>query len=346
MATIAKPASAELAGCPILINGERRESAGRAVTQVNPATGQPTSSVPQCTPEEISEAIASAHEAFSLWSAMPVLNRARILFHYHSILEKNADKIISLVTEENGKTRSEAQGSFQRGLECVEFACGAPSLMMGETVERVGADVDTTSVRAPLGVCAGITPFNFPFMVPLWMFPLAIACGNTFVLKPSPLVPRCSVLAVELLYQAGLPAGVVNVVHGGKETVDAILNDSRVRAVSFVGSSPVAKYIYKTAAANGKRVQALGGAKNHSIVMPDCDMKATVESVISSSFGCAGERCVATSVIVAVGDAGDRFVKELKAAVDNMRIAPGDEPGCDMGPVITPEARKRIVGYI
>ena len=344
MATIAKPA--ELTACPILINGERRESVGPTQVQINPATGQKTSAIPQCTPEEISEAIASAQEAFSLWSAMPVLNRARILFHYHSILEKNADKIISLVTEENGKTRSEAQGSFQRGLECVEFACGAPSLMMGETVERVGGDVDTMSVRAPLGVCAGITPFNFPFMVPLWMFPLAIACGNTFVLKPSPLVPRCSVFAVELLYQAGLPSGVVNVVHGGKESVDAILNDPRVRAVSFVGSTSVARYIYKTAAANGKRVQALGGAKNHSIVMPDCDMKSAVDSVIASSFGCAGERCVATSVVVAVGEAGDKFIQELKAAVDNMRVAPGDEPGCDMGPVITPDARKRIVGYI
>lgn len=346
MATIAKPASADVAACPILINGERRESTGRAQVQINPATGQPTSMVPECTAEEISEAIGAAQEAFSLWSAMPVLNRARILFHYHNILEKNADRIISLVTEENGKTRSEAQGSFQRGLECVEFACGAPTLLMGETVERVGGDVDTISVRAPLGVCAGITPFNFPFMVPLWMFPVSIVCGNTFILKPSPIVPRCSVLAIELLYEAGLPAGVVNVVHGGKDAVDAILNDSRVKAVSFVGSSPVARYIYKTAAANGKRVQALGGAKNHSIVMPDCDMKLAVDSVLASSFGCAGERCVATSVVVAVGEAGNKFVEELKSAVDKMRVAPGDEPGCDMGPVISPEARKRIVGYI
>ena len=346
MATIAKPASADVAACPIFINGQRRESSGRTQIQTNPATGHPTSLVPECTAEEVSEAIAAAQEAFSLWSAMPVLNRARILFHYHGMLEKNADRIISLVTEENGKTRSEAQGSFQRGLECVEFACGAPTLLMGEAVERVGGDVDTISVRAPLGVCAGITPFNFPFMVPLWMFPVAVVCGNTFVLKPSPMVPRCAVLAVELLYEAGLPAGVVNVVHGGKDAVDAILNDPRVKAVSFVGSSPVARYIYKTAAANGKRVQALGGAKNHSIVMPDADMKLAVDSVLASSFGCAGERCVATSVVVAVGDAGNKFVEELKKAVDKMRVAPGDEPGCDMGPVITPEARKRIVGYI
>jgi malonate-semialdehyde dehydrogenase (acetylating)/methylmalonate-semialdehyde dehydrogenase len=346
MATIAKPTSADVAACPILINGERRESAGRTATQLNPATGQPTSLVPECTAEEISAAIGAAQEAFSLWSAIPVLNRARILFHYHNVLEKHADRIISLVSEENGKTRSEAQGSFQRGLECVEFACGAPTLLMGETVERVGGDVDTMSVRAPLGVCAGITPFNFPFMVPLWMFPLAIVCGNAFVLKPSPAVPRSAVLGVELLYEAGLPSGVVNVVHGGKESVDAILNDPRVKAVSFVGSSPVARHIYKTAAANGKRVQALGGAKNHSIVMPDCDMKLAVDSVLSSSFGCAGERCVATSVVVAVGEAGNKFVEELKKAVDNLRVAPGDEPGCDMGPVITPEARKRIVGYI
>ena len=346
MATIATPASAEVTACPLIINGKPRISTGKPLVQTNPATGQPTATVPESTAEEISEAIGAAAAAFPSWSATPVLNRARILFHYHALLEKNADRIISMVTEENGKTRAESQGSFLRGLECVEFACGAPSLLMGETVERVGADVDTSSFRAPLGVCAGITPFNFPFMVPLWMFPVAIACGNTFVLKPSPLVPRCSVLAAELLYEAGLPAGVLNVVHGGKGAVDALLSDARVKAVSFVGSSAVAKYIYQTASANGKRVQALGGAKNHSIVMPDCDMKSTVEAVMSSSFGCAGERCVATSVVVAVGEAGDKLVSELKSFADKMTVAPGDQKGCDMGPVITPEARQRIVGYI
>jgi len=254
--------------------------------------------------------------------------------------------LIRLVTEENGKTLEEAKGSYQRGIECVEFACGVPSLIMGETVERVSPGVDTASTRQPIGVCVGISPFNFPLMVPLWMFPLAIACGNTFVMKPSDRVPRSSVRAAELLYEAGLPAGVMNVVHGGKEAVDALLSDKRVKAVSFVGSSPVAKYIYETAAKNGKRVQALAGAKNHSVVMPDCDMKSTVESIMSSSFGCAGERCVATSVVVAVGEVGDRLVNELVKAGDATKIGPGDNPSCGMGPVITPEAQKRIVGYI
>ncbi len=338
--------SADVKKCPMIIGGKHQISQGKTTIQTNPATGEPTSLIPQCTPEEISAAVEAAYKAFPSWSATPVLQRARILFRYRQLVEAHAEELIALVTEENGKTREEAKGSYQRGIECIEFACGAPSLMMGESVERVGADVDTVSVREPIGVCVGITPFNFPLMVPLWMFPLAIACGNTFVLKPSPGVPRSSVRVAELLYEAGLPAGVMNVVHGGKEAVDALLNDPRVRAVSFVGSSPVAKYIYKTAAANGKRVQALGGAKNHSIVMPDCDMKPTVDSIMSSSFGCAGERCVATSVVVAVGDVADRLVAELKNAADNLKIGAGDQPACTMGPVITPEARDRIVGYI
>ena len=268
------------------------------------------------------------------------------MFKYRQLLEQHADELIRLCTEENGKTLEESKGSDQRGIECVEFAAGVPSLMMGETVERVSPGVDSALTRQPLGVCVGITPFNFPLMVPLWMFPLAIACGNTFVLKPSDRVPRSSVRAAELLCEAGLPAGVMNVVHGAKDAVDALLTDKRVRAVSFVGSSPVAKYIYETAAKNGKRVQCLAGAKNHSVVMPDCDMKSTVESIMSSSFGCAGERCVATSVVVAVGEVGDRLVNELVKAGDATKIGPGDRAGCGMGPVITPEAQKRIVSYI
>jgi malonate-semialdehyde dehydrogenase (acetylating) / methylmalonate-semialdehyde dehydrogenase len=338
--------SADLKKIPMLIGGKPRTSSGRTAVQTNPATGEPVALIPYCTPEEISAAVESAQQAFPAWSQTPVLQRARVMFNYRQLLEQHADELIRLCTEENGKTLEESKGSWQRGLESVEFACGVPSLMMGEAMDRVAAGVDSASVRQPIGVCVGITPFNFPLMVPLWMFPLAIACGNTFVLKPSDRVPRSAVRAVELLYEAGLPAGVMNVVHGAKDAVDALLADPRVKAVSFVGSSPVAKYIYENAARNGKRVQCLAGAKNHSVVMPDCDMKSSVESIMSSSFGCAGERCVATSVVVAVGEVGDLLVKELVKAGNAARIGPGDQPGCGMGPIITPEARQRILGYI
>ncbi|HLK08318.1 MAG TPA: CoA-acylating methylmalonate-semialdehyde dehydrogenase, partial [Candidatus Angelobacter sp.] len=249
-------------------------------------------------------------------------------------------------TEENGKTVEEARGSFQRGVECVEFACGAPTLMMGETVDQVGTGVDGWSTRTPIGVCAGITPFNFPLMVPLWMFPLAIACGNTFILKPSDKVPRTAARMVELAHEAGMPPGVLNLVHGAKDTVDQLLTDARVRAVSFVGSSTVAKYIYQTAANNGKRVQALGGAKNHSVVLPDADMKSTVAAIMGSGFGCAGERCLATSAIVAVGEIGDPLVKELVKAADSLKVGNGCDVNTGMGPVITDESKKRILSYI
>jgi malonate-semialdehyde dehydrogenase (acetylating)/methylmalonate-semialdehyde dehydrogenase len=338
--------SADLKKVPIIIGGKPRMSNGKTAVQVNPATGEALALVPYCTNDEISAAVEAAQQAFPAWSQTPVLQRARVMFKYRQLLEQHADELIRLCTEENGKTLEESKGSYQRGIECVEFAAGVPSLTMGETVERVSAGIDSALYRAPLGVCVGITPFNFPLMVPLWMFPLAIACGNTFVLKPSDRVPRSAVRAAELLCEAGLPAGVMNVVHGAKDAVDALLADPRVKAVSFVGSSPVAKYIYQTASANGKRVQCLAGAKNHSVVMPDCDMKSTVESIMASSFGCAGERCVATSVVVAVGEIGDRLVSELVKAGDATKIGPGDRPGCGMGPVITPEAHKRIVGYI
>ena len=302
--------------------------------------------IPICTHDEVAAAIASAQAAFPAWSATPVLNRCRVLFHFHQLMEKHADELIALVTEENGKVREEARGSFQRGLECVEFACGVSSLMMGETVEHVGADVDGWSTRRPLGVCVGITPFNFPLMVPLWMFPVAIACGNTFVLKPSERVPRSSVRLLELVYEAGLPAGVMNLVHGTKPVVDQLLTDPRVKAVSFVGSSGVARYIYATAAANGKRAQALGGAKNHSVVMPDADMKHSATTIMSSSFGCAGERCVATSVVVAVGEAADPLLAALKKAADEMKVGDGADRSSVMGPIINSEAKKRILNYI
>ena len=336
----------ELKSCPLYINGRPVISSGPKDVQYNPATGEAVAEIPRTTPEEISAAVEAARNAFPAWSKTPVLQRCRVLFKYRQILEENAQELIALITEENGKTLDEARGSFQRGIECIEFACSAPTLMMGDTVEQVGTGVDGWSVRTPIGVCVGITPFNFPFMVPLWMFPMAIACGNTFVLKPSDKVPRTAVLLVELAYAAGLPAGVLNLVHGAKDTVDCLLTDPRVKAASFVGSSAVARYIYQTAANNGKRVQALGGAKNHSVVLPDADMKSTVAAVIGSSFGCAGERCLATSVVVAVGEAGDPLVKELVRAADSLTVGPGCEAKTGMGPVITEDARKRILSYI
>src|SRR5215471_16720743 len=316
----------ELKPCPLYINGHPVISRGTKDIQYNPATGEAVAEIPRTTPEEIFAAIESARNAFPGWSKTPVLQRCRVLFQYREVLENHAQELIALITEENGKTLEEARGSFQRGIECVEFACGAPTLMMGETVDQVGSGVDGWSTRNPIGVCVGITPFNFPFMVPLWMFPMAIACGNTFVLKPSDKVPRTAVRLVQLAHEAGLPAGVLNLVHGAKDTVDQLLTDPRVRAASFVGSSAVARYIYQTAANNGKRVQALGGAKNHSVVMPDHDMKSTVSAIMGSSFGCAGERCLATSVVVAVGEAADPLVKELVHAADNLSLGAGCEP--------------------
>jgi len=336
----------ELKPCPLYINGERVISRGPKDIQHNPATGEAVAEVPRCTAEEIAAAVDAAHRAFPAWSRTPVVQRCKVLFKFRELLEAHAPELVALITEENGKTREEAQGSFDRGIECIEFACGAPTLMMGDTVDRVGTSVDCWSTRYPVGVCVGITPFNFPMMVPLWMFPMALACGNTFILKPSDKAPRTAVRMVELAHQAGMPAGVLNLVHGAKDTVDRLLTDPRVRAVSFVGSSAVAKYIYQTAANHGKRVQALGGAKNHSVVLPDADIQSTVSAVMSSSFGCAGERCLATSVVVAVGEAGDPLVQELVRAADSLTIGNGCEAATGMGPVITEEARKRILSYI
>jgi malonate-semialdehyde dehydrogenase (acetylating) / methylmalonate-semialdehyde dehydrogenase len=338
--------SIELKPCPLYIDGKPVVSRGPKDVQCNPATGEPVAEIPRTTPEEISSAVEAAAKAFPSWSRTPVLQRCRVLFQYREILENHAQELIALITEENGKTIEEARGSFQRGIECVEFACGAPSLIMGDTVDQVGTGVDGWSTRTPIGVCVGITPFNFPFMVPLWMFPMAIACGNTFVLKPSDKVPRTAVRLVELAHEAGLPAGVLNLVHGAKSTVDSLLADPRVKAVSFVGSSAVARYIYQTAANHGKRVQALAGAKNHSVVLPDADMKSTVAAIMGSGFGCAGERCLATSVVIAVGEVADPLVKELVLAADGLNVGAGCDAKTRMGPVISEEARKRILGYI
>ncbi len=338
--------AAELPVCPTFIGAERRASRGRTEVLRNPATGEAVALVPYCTPEEVRAAVDAAQNAFDSWRRTPVVQRCKVLFAFHQLLLERAEELAALVTEENGKTLEEARASVERGIESVEFACGAPSLLMGETVPGVGTNVDAYSVREPLGVCVGIPPFNFPAMVPMWMFPLAIACGNAFVLKPSDKVPRSAVRLVELLYEAGLPAGVMNVVHGAKEVVDALIADPRVKAVSFVGSSAVAKYVYETASAKGKRVQALGGAKNHLVVMPDCDLKAAAKAIAAAAFGCAGERCLATSVVVAVGEAGDRLVDELGQAVDQITPGPGTDARCSMGPVITAEHRQRILSYL
>ena len=315
-------------------------------TQINPATGEPSALVAYSSKQEVDAAVASAARAFPGWSKTPVLQRSRIMFKFRELVEKHTDEFVALITEEHGKTLDEAKASFQRGLEAIEFACGAPSLMMGEGVESVGTSADSWTIRKPIGVCVGITPFNFPFMVPLWMFPISIACGNTFVLKPSEKVPRASLRLAELMNEAGLPKGVLNVVIGGKEVVDQLLAHPTVVAASFVGSSHVAKYIYSTAAAHGKRVQALGGAKNHSIVMPDADLKSSIDSVIASSYGCAGERCVATSMVVTVGEIGDPFVAGLKQAADALNVGDGKEKGITMGPLISAEHRKKVLSYI
>lgn len=338
--------AADLKSCPLFINGKAVISSGLKDIQYNPATGEAVAEIPRSTPEEISAAVAAAHNAFPAWSKTPVIQRCKLLFKFRQLLEEHGDEFVSLIIEENGKTIDEARGSFDRGIECVEFACGAPTLMMGDTVERVGRDVDGWSTRNGIGVCVGITPFNFPFMVPMWMFPMAIACGNTFVLKPSDKVPRTAVRMVELAQEAGFPPGVLNLVHGAKQAVDCLLADPRVKAASFVGSSAVAKYIYQTAANSGKRVQALGGAKNHSVVLPDAEMKSTISAIMGSGFGCAGERCLATSVVVAVGEIGDSLVKELVRAANNLSVGAGCEARTQMGPVITDEARKRILSYI
>ncbi|HUQ50548.1 MAG TPA: CoA-acylating methylmalonate-semialdehyde dehydrogenase [Terriglobales bacterium] len=321
-------------------------SGGHVDTQLNPATGEGAALIAYSSAKDVDAAVDSAHRAFPGWSKTPVLQRSRIMFKFRELVEKHTDDFVALITEEHGKTLDEAKASFQRGLEAIEFACGAPSLMMGEGVESVGVSADSWTIRKPIGVCVGITPFNFPFMVPLWMFPISIACGNTFVLKPSEKVPRSALRLAELMNEAGLPKGVLNVVIGGKEVVDQLLAHPHVVAASFVGSSAVAKYIYSTGAAHGKRVQALGGAKNHSIVMPDADLKSSIDSVIASSYGCAGERCVATSMVVTVGEIGDPFVAALKTAADAIAIGNGTEKGVTMGPLISGEHRKKVLSYI
>ena len=332
---------------PLWIGGKPTPSRTTRYGEVtNPATGEFLRHVPFATAEDIDAAAAAALKAWPAWRAAPALRRARILMRFRELMEAHKKDLARLVSEEHGKTRIDAEGSITRGIEVVEFATGIPHLLKGEFSDNVGSDVDSFSLRQSVGVCAGITPFNFPAMVPMWMFPVAIACGNTFILKPSERDPTLSLRMAELLKEAGLPDGVFNVVHGDKEAVDAILKHRDIKAVSFVGSTPIAKYIYETGTAHGKRVQALGGAKNHAVVLPDADLAFTADALIGAAYGSAGERCMAVSVVVAVGEAGDPLCALLAERARRIAVGPGDRPESEMGPVITCAARDRIVGLI
>ena len=312
----------------------------------NPATGEQESEVILATKSDLDKTVEIAKQAFETWSLKPPLQRARIMFKFKELIEKNFDELTKLIVSEHGKVYEDAKGSLIRGLEVVEFACGIPHVLKGEFSENVGTNVDSYSMRQPLGVAAGITPFNFPAMVPMWMFPLAIACGNTFILKPSEKDPSCPMRLAELLHEAGLPEGVFNVVNGDKEVVDAILTNNDIKAVSFVGSTPIAKYIYENAAKNEKRVQALGGAKNHLVVMPDCDLEGAVNGLMGAAYGSAGERCMAQSVAVAVGDIGDELVSRLAKKAEALKIGPGMDKSSEMGPLVTKLHLEKVKGYV
>ncbi len=341
-----KPAELQLATVPVWINGKAVVPQGRMGDVYNPATGQVSKRVPLCGEKEIDAAVQAACTALPEWRDASILRRARVMQRFLALLQKHQGEIAARITQEHGKTLPDAMGSVQRGIEVVEFACGIPQLLKGEYSENVGTAVDTHSVRQPVGVCAGITPFNFPAMVPLWMFPMAIACGNTFILKPSEKVPSASILMAELFKEAGLPDGVFNVVHGDKEAVDAILNHPAINAVSFVGSTPIAKYIYETCAKNGKRVQALGGAKNHAVVLPDADMEFTADALIGAAYGSAGERCMAISAVVAVGNSADPLISLLKKKATAIKVGPGDQDGVEMGPLVSAEHRDKVLGFV
>ena len=335
-----KPVELKLQTVPFWIGGKPLSSAQRFGDVFNPASGQVTKRVAFADAKIIDSAVSAAAAAFPEWRDTPPVRRARVMQEFLSLLKKNQKPLAEIVSDEHGKVLSDAMGSVQRGIEVVEFACGIPHLLKGEYSENVGTQVDTHTLRQPVGVCAGITPFNFPVMVPLWMFPMAIACGNTFILKPSEKVPSASLRMAELFKEAGLPDGVLNVVHGDKVAVDSILNHPGIHAVSFVGSTPIAKYIYETAARNGKRVQALGGAKNHAVVLPDADLEFAAEALIGAAYGSAGERCMAISAVVAVGAAADPLVKLLEKKANAIKL------GVDMGPLVTGQHRDKVASYI
>jgi malonate-semialdehyde dehydrogenase (acetylating) / methylmalonate-semialdehyde dehydrogenase len=330
------------------IDGERvMGKGGRSGEICNPATGEVTKSVPLASADEVRTAIASAAAALPGWAATPPSKRAQVMFNFRSLILQHMDELAVLVSSEHGKTIEDAKGSITRGLEVVEFVCGIPSALKGDFSEAVAGGVDSYAVRQPVGVCAGITPFNFPAMVPMWMFPVALACGNTFILKPSEKDPSCSLRLAELLIEAGLPKGCLNVVNGDKEAVDTLLNDPAVGAISFVGSTAIGRYIYETGCRNGKRVQALCGAKNHMIIMPDADMDQAVDATIGAAYGSAGERCMAVSVAVPVGEeAAEAFVQRLAPRVQALKVGPYTDPAAEMGPVITRESKDKIERYI
>ncbi|MBC7718072.1 MAG: CoA-acylating methylmalonate-semialdehyde dehydrogenase [Pseudorhodobacter sp.] len=329
------------------INGRAVAStSGRSQAVYNPATGAVARHVALASAAEVNAAVAAGVAAFPAWSDMPAIRRSRIMFKFLELMNQNRDKLAAMITAEHGKVFTDARGEVSRGIDIIEFACGIPQLLKGDYTEQVSTGIDNWTLRQPLGVVAGVTPFNFPCMVPLWMFPVAIAAGNCFVLKPSERDPSAPIFMAELLKQAGLPDGVLGVVQGDKLAVDTLLTHPDVKAISFVGSTPIAQYIYETGAHHGKRVQALGGAKNHLVVMPDADLELTVDALIGAGYGSAGERCMAISVAVAVGDVADKLVAALAARAKTLKIKNGMELDAEMGPVITREALNRIEGYI
>ena len=332
---------------PHLIQGVAHHGGTRTQPVYNPATGAAIRTLQLADAKTVELAIASAQAAYPAWRATPPLKRARVMSKLKELLEQNADKICALITEEHGKVLADAMGELQRGIENVEYASYAPELLKGEHSKNVGPGIDAWSEFQPLGVTAGITPFNFPAMVPLWMWPMAVVCGNTFILKPSERDPSSAMMIAELALQAGLPPGVLNVVNGDKEAVDVLLSDARVQAVSFVGSTPIAQAIYGTGCANGKRVQALGGAKNHAIVMPDADIANAVSAMMGAAYGSCGVRCMAVPLIVAVGDdTADKMIEGLKAEIARMHIGPGTDPKSDMGPLVTRAHFEKVKGYV
>lgn len=329
------------------INGKWCASQAERTEEVlNPATGELLARVPLSTHAEVDAAVQAARAAFPAWSEMPVVERARLMFRFQQLLVQHQDELARIISTENGKNLAEAHAEMVRAIEMVEFACGMPSLLMGETLPSIAKGIDCETIRVPLGVVAGITPFNFPLMVPMWMYPLAITAGNTFVLKPSERTPLSCIRVIDLLEEAGLPPGVLNIVNGGRDVVNGLLEHPDVQAISFVGSQPVAEYVYKTAAAYGKRVQALGGAKNHHLVMPDTDLRRAAKTITSSAFGCAGERCMAASVAVVVESVADELVQYLIEESDALKMGNGLEDGVDLGPLIRQSHLERVHSYI
>jgi malonate-semialdehyde dehydrogenase (acetylating) / methylmalonate-semialdehyde dehydrogenase len=332
---------------PHFINGQIVRTQTRKLDIYNPATGEVTGHVAVADQQTVDKAIDAAKSAFQRWSLTTPPQRARLLFRYKELLDKNTEQLARLVTQEHGKTVTEAIGSVQRGINVVDYACGITHHLKSSFAGEVASGMDVYSLHQPLGVCAGITPFNFPAMIPLWMFPMAIACGNTFVLKPSEKDPSCSLRLVELAKEAGVPDGVVNVIQGDKETVEALLIHPDIRAISFVGSSPIAEHVYKTATSNNKRVQAFGGAKNHGIVMPDADLDQTADALVEAAYGSAGERCMAISVVVAVGDdVADALIKKMRPKIEQLKLGPGTAANTDVGPLVTQQHWERVKSYI